>query len=613
MTTDPETFDNFPTTDESWNLDPIFAGGPGSEEFADELEALDGAIERFDRAIRELAPLDEAEGPDGEVVDQWIDILQQRQSIADRLREVGAFARGQAAAHATDAEATALPAQVSELQSAIEEAEAELVGKLRGVDEELLAWLKDRDEMEGLGLYVDELRRDARRAMAPDREDLAAALNADGLHAWGGLYDRLSGTLTVDFEDPETGDTETLSVEQAKNRLSAGDRDIRRAAFEGWEQAWGGEDSTFATILNHIVGAKETLIEKRGTDKLREPLDSNRIERSTLEALLEAAGELQPVLHEYLDIKADLLGIDELEWFDLDAPVGAAADEIPYPEGQEFIVDQIDEFSGRMGDFYRKALAEQWVEAEDRGGKAPGGYCTGFPVSEEIRVFMTYGGTMSSVLTLAHELGHAYHGWLMRDLPAGAREVPMTLAESASTLSEKLVESAALERADQGSRLRLLDARLGRALTFLVDIPARFDLEVAMHEARADGQLRPDGLREMTEEIFHDAYGDRLGSVDSHFWASKLHYFITRLPFYNFPYTFGYLFSKALHDRAVEEGPQFAETIDELLVDSGRMTAEQLADEYLGADLTDADFWKGAAGSIREDLATYRELAAQRD
>ncbi len=611
MTTDvPE---NFPTTDETWNLDPIFEGGAGSEAFADELDGLRRALERFGSALAELPALGEADGPDGAVVDAWVEVLERRQAIADRMREVGAFARAQAAAHATDPEATSLPGEVGELQSLREAAEAELVGKLHGVGDRPVVWLKGREEMEGLELYVDELRRDAERAMAPELEELAAELNRDGLHAWGDLYNRLSGTLTVDLEDPDAGEAEVVSVEQAKNRLSAPRRAVRRRAHEGLQEAWAGEASTFATILNHVVGAKETLIEQRDSDMLREPLDLNRIERETLQALLEAADGFASVLHEDLDLKAELLGVDELEWFDLDAPVGAEADEISYPEAQRFIVDQIADFSGRMGRFYRRALAEQWVEAEDRGGKAPGGYCSGFPVTGELRVFMTYGGTMSSLLTLAHELGHAYHGWVMRDLPAGAREVPMTLAESASTLSEKLVESAAIEQAGEAERLRLLDARLGRALVFLVDIPARFRLEVAMHEARADGQLRPEGLRGMVDEIFGEAYGGRLGSVDRHFWASKLHYYITRYPFYNFPYLFGYLFSKALHDRARKRGEGFSETIDELLVDSGRMTAEQLAEAYLDADLTDPGFWEEAAGSIREDVATYRRLADELD
>lgn len=609
MAETPTPADEFPTDDPTWDLDAIFEGGPESEEFATYLEEIEHRLDDFEAAIAEAPPLREADGPHGGVVDAWVELLEQRQTLADKIGEAGAFARANASAHATDPDATALVGQIGDLRSAMEGIEADLLGKLHAAADAQFAWLKDRDALEGLDLYIDELRRDARKAMAPEMEGLAAALNRDGLHAWGDLYDRLSGTLTAEVTDPETGETETVSIEQAKNRLSRPDREVRRSAFEGFQGAWSEEAPTFASMLNSIVGAKETLKDQRGLDLLTEPLHLNRIERETLDAILEAADALRPVLHEYLGLKREALEVDELEWYDLDAPVGEATDgEITYREAQAFIVEHIDDFSDRMGAFYRRALANQWVEAEDRGGKAPGGFCTGFPESREVRVFMTYGGSMTSVLTLAHELGHAYHGWLMRDLPAGARDMPMTLAESASTLAEKLVESAAIEQADEAETLRLLDRRIGRAVTFLVDIPARFRLEIAMHEARREGTLRPDTLCTLTEEVFGEAYGDNLASVDSYFWASKLHYFITRYPFYNFPYTFGYLFSKALYDRAMERGEAFAGTIDDLLVDSGRYTAEDLAEKYLDADLTRSDFWREAASSIRDDVERYREL-----
>ena len=605
----PKSTDNFPTDDPTWTLDPIFEGGAQSETFAAYLDEAESRIEAYARRVDDLTPLREADGPDGVVVDGWVELLEQRQSLADILREAGAFARAQASAHATDPEASVLPGTVGEIQSAMEGVEADVLGKLQEATDEQFDWLAGREELEGLDLYVHELRRDARKAMAPEMEGLAAALNRDGLHAWGEFYNRLAGTLTAEVEDPETGDIEEMSVGQAKNRLSEPDRDQRRAAFEGLQRAWGGEAPSVASVLNHIVGAKETMIEHRDVDLLSDPLEQNRIERGTLEAMLEAADAMAPTLHEYLELKQGALGVDQLEWFDLNAPVGEApADGIPYTEAQTFIVENVDAFSERMGEFYRRMLANQWVEAEDRGGKAPGGYCTGFPETQQMRIFMTYGGTMSGVLTLAHELGHAYHGWQLMDLPAGARQLPMTLAESASTLSEKLVESAAIERAEEEEKLRLLDRRLGRAVTFLIGIPARFRLEKAMHEARREGTLRPDQLCATVEEIFGEAYGGKLGSLDPYHWASKLHYFITRLPFYNFPYTFGYLFSKALYDRAVEGDEVSAATIDELLADTGKYTAEDLADAYLGVDLTEVGFWKEAASSIEGDVELYREL-----
>ena len=601
--------EGFPTEDPSWDLESLFAGGAESEQFQEFLGRARREVEAYGSAIEEMPKLVEAEGPEGPVIDAWVELIERRQKLEDMLGETAAFARCVSAAQATDPQAAALPGVVGELQSRVETLGADLLDKIKGVDDESFGWLTGREELDGLELYLAEMRRDARRAMGAEKESLAAALNRDGLHAWGDLYSQVSGNLSVDYRDPESEEVERLSVGQAKNRLSNRDRSERRAAFEGLQEAWGGQASTFSSILNSIIGSLETLNDARGVDMLTDPLESNRIERETLDAMLEAAETLRPVLHEYLRLKRRALGVEQLEYFDLNAPVGAGEDdEIAYPDSQEFIVEQIDEFSDRMGRFYRHALASQWVEAEDRAGKAQGGFCIPFAQSGEMRIFMTHGGSMTNVLTLAHELGHAYHGFLMRDLPSGARHVPMTLAESASTLSEKLVEAAAFERAEQEKKLRLLDGRLQRALTFIVDVPARFRLEKAMHESRREGRLTPQGLAETSREIYEEAFDGLLGSLDSYFWSSKLHYFITRQRFYNFPYLFGYLFSKALYDRAREEGPEFSERVDDLLMHSGRMSAEELAEEYLGEDITQVGFWRTAADSIRDDVEIYRGL-----
>ena len=601
--------DEFPTDDQRWDLDVIFDGGADSEEFEEYFERTQKEGDAFASAVAEIAPLAEAKAPDGPVIDAWVELIRRRQSLTDRLREAMGFARCLSAAHARDVDAMALPGRVNELQSRLETVNADLIGKLQGVDDKTFDWLVERDELEGLGLYLRELRRDAQKSMDARLESLAASLNRDGLHAWSDLYTKVTGALNVEVDSDDSDEVEQLSVGQAKNLLSKSDRDLRRSAYEGLQEAWASKAPILSSILNSIVGAKETMIERRDLELLEDPLDINRIEKDTLEAMLETADAMRPVLQEFLDLKRQALGVDDFHWYDLGAPVGSSSDEtIPYEEAQEFIVEQIDDFSQEMGQFYRYALVNQWVEAEDRSGKAQGGFCMPFSDSGQVRVFMTYSGSMTNILTLAHELGHAYHGWLLKDLSAGARKMPMTLAESASTLSEKLVESAALEQAEPDEELRLLDGRLSRALTFLVDIPARFRLERAMHEMRREGRLSAAGLSETTREIFGEAYGDTLASLDQFFWASKLHFYITRTPFYNFPYLFGYLFSKALYDRACEQGDAFAGVVDDLLSETGKLTAEELAEKYLDEDITRPDFWMGAAKSLEGDVERYRSL-----
>lgn len=597
--------DGFPTGDPSWELDTIFPDGADSNEFDEAVKSLAADLQAMSSRLDALVDLGQtSELGDAELA-EWVSFFEELERLNDRVSEASAFASCVAVTHTDDAKAMRLPTRLNAIHSQLNSLRVAVEGQFRGVDEAVFDQIVEHPSLERCELYLREIRRDARQKMGPKLEDLAVELNRDGLHAWGQLYDRISGRLKV-VVPCEDGGTREVSVGQAKNLLDHADRDMREQAFDGLQNAWGAEASTLAMVLNSIVGTERTLYTRRGGDELTMPLQANRVERATIEAMFEAADEFQGVLVDYMHAKAKLLGIDRLAWYDLGAPVGEATDdEISYEDAQRFIIEQVNDFSAPMGRFYQRALAGQWIEAEDRPGKAQGGFCTGFPISKQMRIFMTYGGTPSGVQTLAHELGHAYHGWLMRDLGAFERDIPMGLAETASTLSEALVESAALANAEGAEKLRLLDERLQRAVAFLINIPARFRLERAMHAAREDGELDEDQLTEMTTEIFSQAYGDGVTGVDPTFWASKLHFYITYLPFYNFPYTFGYLFSRAVYERATQEGPEYAAVVDDMLVDTGRLTAEEIGQRYLGADLTQADFWRQAAESVRDDVAEY--------
>ncbi len=591
--------EQFPVEDPSWDLDPIFEGGVESESFDREVELLNREVDELQQEVAALE-LPQEQGQLG----RWRQFFDRYFQISDRLREAGSFARALASAHTDEAEAMRMPSRLDDVQTAMRQVRVQLESTFRNIDDAQFALFTDDERFGQMTLWLEELRSDAQRAMDRGREMLAAKLNRDGLHAWGRLYSEVSGRLEVEIE--RDGQMKTYSVGQAKNLMINADRSVRRAAFEGLQHAWKEASPVCASALHAIRGTQRTLYEERGGDCLTDPLEVNRVERSTIEAMFEAAREFKPVLQRYLKAKARLIGVDRLQWYDLRAPVGEEAKEISYSEAQQFIVDQVEEFSPKMASFCRDALARRWVEAEDRPCKRQGGYCTSFPVSGQIRIFMTFGGTSSGVSTLAHELGHGYHGMVMKKLPASERQMPMGLAETASTLVEALVEQAALRQAGGQRRLALLDQRLERATAFLINIPARFQLEKKMHELRAEGRLHEELLSDVTRQVFERAYGDPVAGVDELFWASKLHFFITGLPFYNFPYTFGYLFSRAVYQRALDD-ETFRDGLDDLLADTGRMRCEPLAQKYLDADLGSVEFWKEAAGALEEDVQRFEK------
>jgi len=591
-------------TEMRWSLENIYPGGAESGAFAAELEGLQRDIEAFERSLRDAedAPVT------ADRLEQW---TQAAQSILARLREAESFTACLTAADVNDRRAAALDDRVKNLAAAYQAALTLYDRVLGAADEETWNdWLSSGTGPGAAAFYVAERRERAKEKLPPEQEALAGDLAVNGYHGWGELYHTVVGRTRFRAAD-ETGETKTYSAGQMQNLLSHGDRGVRRAAFEAWEAEWGRQADLCAEALNRIAGFRLKLYFRRGWNSvLKEPLDMNRMRRETLEAMWAAVDESRPALVRYLNRKAELLGVERLDWHDVEAPIGASARTVPYGEAAAFIVDRFRQFSPDMAALAERAFRERWIEAEDRGGKRPGGFCTSFPIAGETRIFMTYSGTASNVSTLAHELGHAYHQHVMNDLPPFAQEYAMNVAETASTFAEWIVSDSAVQAAsDPAEKLALLDDQLQRAVAFFMNIRARFLFETRFYERRREGLLSADELCALMEEAQREAYAGALGVWHPHFWASKLHFYLTDVPFYNFPYTFGFLFSSGIYARAAAEGPAFANRYAALLRDTGSMTVEDLAWKHLGVRLDDMAFWREAAAVPLKDIDTFLALA----
>jgi oligoendopeptidase F len=246
------------------------------------------------------------------------------------------------------------------------------------------------------------------------------------------------------------------------------------------------------------------------------------------------------------------------------------------------------------------------VDWEPRAGKRPGGFCTSSMLTKESRIFMTYNESLGDVLTLAHESGHAYHGLMMQDVRPYARGYPMTLAETASTFGEQVLMNGLLDDPDVADRQKalILDVQIGHGAIYLLDIPVRYEFEKAFYEERSSGPLSVSRLKELMVGTQRRVLGDVLqtGGEDPYFWASKLHFYITGLTFYNFPYTFGYLLSRGLYAMFQQEGAGFLPKYEEFLRLAGSDTAENVVKRTVRKDIERTDFWADAIKSLEEPL-----------
>ena len=588
---------------EVWDLDVIFPGGSDSPEFRKHLQEGKSLIESFRAETGKWEPV---EG--GGNAAALYSLLSSFEKTAKNIRQAGAFLSCLKAQNTEDKKALEFDSTVTGLSASFQTALSSFDGKLAAISENEWERILADEKLADLAFILTERRERMKEKLSEEEERVINSLGIDGYHGWGQMYDLIVGKIKIPFT--ESGERKLLSVGQAANKFSSSDRGIRKDIFSEWEKAWGSHADYLAKVLNHLAGFRLNVYKLRGWDDfLKEPLDLNRMKKETLEAMWSAVEKNKKPLAEYLERRAKMMGVEKLSWFDLDAPVGSADSKVPYQEGAQFILDQFSEFGQELALFSKDALENNWIEAEDRPGKAPGGFHTYFPESKQSRIFMTYSGTPSNISTLAHEFGHGFHTFAMRDLHLLNRNYAMNVAETASTFAEMIVSDAAVKNAKtEDEKLALLDEKLQRSVALLMNIHARFLFETRFYEERKSGFVSVDRLNELMEEAQKEAYLGALDEYHPSFWASKLHFFITGVPFYNFPYTFGFLFSMGIYARALEEGSGFEEKYIALLKDSASMTVEDLAAKHLGEDLTKEGFWEKAVNLCTEDVKEFLEL-----
>jgi len=597
------------TFSQIWDLDSLYPN-PQTAEF----QAIwDGFLSDLHSLSTESDALPEiSEEP--ETVSVWADFLSRWAKIRGQYWELGSLAGCHAAADASNTEYRKLEAKLAALSPQTEKINSSIEFALQSCGQELFEKFLSLDErLQNISFYLTERKQLADLRLPKEQELLASELSVDGFSAWGRLYDRLSGDLRITLM--EKGEL----VEKSPGQVQFDEplRSVRENKFYAASKAWDTIGDTCADALNHLSGTRLTIYKRIGVkDHLDMPLAQNRMQRETLDAMWKEISAFQPILKKYLDRKAKLLGQEKLSWYDLQAPLpqkylGQVDPEIKYDTACNLISDAFDEFSPDLGEFARMSYDKQWIEAESRAGKRQGGFCTGFDLEKESRIFMTYNDTADSMSTLAHELGHAYHSWVLKDEALLQQDYPMNLAETASTFAEAVLGEHRLKTADDQTQLAILEGMLGDAVGFLMNIHCRFLFEDAFYRERAEGELSADRLSELMLQAQKSAYQDALQEDGWYpgFWISKLHFYITGVPFYNFPYTFGYLLSLGVYALADEYGDEFPERYKQLLINTGCCSAEDAVQKTFERDLRGPEFWRKSLEIVESRLNRFLELS----
>ena len=544
------------------------------------------------------------------IIEQLEEAHRQQLLISRSLGNTSMFIHCCLSVNARDSAASTWLPTLQQLGAQLKNATHPMFGYLARADEQIIQSMTQNSVLEELSFQVQQLREMGDQMLPVEQEQLLTRMAVTGLHGWGNLYKNLSGTLQC------TVGNEQLGLAAAANQLSNPQRTIREQAWRGINKAWTENEQSVAAILNNINGWRIEESGQRSHTRELHYLDkschSSRISRGTLNAMMEATHSSRQISQRALRAMAKLHGVEQLGPWDLMAPAPVkSSGSIDFSDAIDMIAQAFSEFSKPMGEFAIEMAERGWIDSEQTENRSTGAYCGSFAEPRQARIFITYDGTMTNVITLAHELGHAWHNRVMEDIPEAKTNYPMTLAETASIFAETLVRESLLKAAkDDRQRLEIMWSEAETAAALMLNIPARFEFEQRLVETRQENFVTADAMKDMMRESWQLWYEDSLAEYDDMFWASKLHFSISGFGFYNYPYLFGYLFSLGIYAQKEQAGGDFEEKYLDLLRDTGSMTAETLVQKHLGQDISTPQFWLDSIGIVERSLQQFEQLVS---
>ena len=582
-----------------WDLTKMYSGFDDAKLAADFAQAQ--ALNQELAALLQEKPADV-----GALLVQAVRTAQKR---SEKMALVGEFIFLNLATNAKNEQALAwmdklMRAQVEMQQTS--SAFTRYVSKVEGLDALIVRepLLKEHEYM------LKTMVKDAAHVMEPAIEGPVLKMQMTGGEAWSQLSDQITATHMVEMEID--GEKQSLPLSTVRGMATSPEAAVRRRAYEAELASYPRIELAMAACLNGIKGEALTLCELQHYDTVLDTaLDAAKIDRQTLDAMLTAMRESLPAFRRYFRAKARHLGHEGgLPFYDLFAPIGAAGKTYTLEEARQLLVQVFGQFSEKMSRFIDRAFEEHWIDAFPYEGKQGGAFCAGVHPLGISYVLANFEGSLDSVSTLAHELGHAYPGDCVKHLSILNADYPMTLAETASIFNETMLVAKLQEGANPQERLMLLDQQIGNAAQVVVDILSRFLFESEVIERRKDHTMLPDELKEIMLDAQKQTYGDGLDEnvLHPYMWACKTHYYSASLHFYNFPYAFGLLFGLGVYERYLEKGEAFLPEYDALLAATGLGDVKDVA-ARVGIDVTDVNFWRKSLSVVEKMIDEMEKLA----
>lgn len=580
---------------QEWSLDILYKGYDDPAFLAD----IDGLKKKISDVKEYVAGLS---GRDEEEAVLWL--IHWMEDYYVKMMETDIFVSLQSSTNTTDGVTKSWNEKLMQMSSGVSKELATIEKYLAGISN-LEALEEKHPIIKEYDFYLKSLKEQASHMLSDEVEEVIAKMNLSAGAAWSELQEYLTSTVTANYRGKD------ITLSEVRNLAYSMDAAVRKDAYEAELACYDKIKDAVAFAMNNLKTQFNTITELRGYDSaLAMTLTQSRMKQETLDAMFTAMREYFPKFHEYLRAKGSYLGHENgLPWYDLFAPLGESSKSYSLEEAKDYLIGHFKGFAPDLANMIERAFDEAWIDFYPHAGKVGGAFCCNIPTKKQSRILTNYDGSLSDIVTLAHELGHAYHGQQIEDHRPLNTDYTMPVAETASTFNETVIMNAAIEEADGIEKLALLESRLQDTTQIICDIYSRFLIEKAVFDGRKEKFFFADDLCEIMLDAQKQAYGDGLDPNCLHpfMWVCKSHYYRDRLSYYNFPYAFGGLFARGLFAQYEKEGEAFLPKYRALLKATTVSTVEEVA-EMAGIDITMPDFWRESLASIADEIDEFVRL-----
>lgn len=527
-----------------WKLEDIYLSWEEWDKDTEELKEKVDKITYFEDKIKENK-------------EDFISLISLREEIERKLEKLYIFAFMNKDLNSLDQYVSKKLQKIEHIYSKYSVISAWVVPKILEIPKETIdKWIENSEKLKEYKFELNEIYRLKAHVLDTDKERLLSYFS-QYMGATNSIYNEIS-TSDIKWNKIKLSTGEEVEVTNGVySKILEGSKNVedRKNAFEALYKSYEINKNTYAAIyksqLQRDVGFMNA---KKYKTTLEQALEHNNIPTKVYENLIEAAKENSQPLKKYISLRKKYLNLDSYHYYDNQIKISDYKKEFSYDEAKEIVLNSVKPLGEKYHNNLKKALSDGWLDVFETPNKRSGAYSISI-YDVHPYMLLNYNGTMNSVFTLAHELGHTLHSmYSIKNQPYATSDYTIFVAEVASTFNEKLLLKYMLEKTeDKNERIALIEEAIGNIVGtyYLQSLFASYEYEAYKIVERGDG-ITPDVLDDLMKKLFGEFFGEDLVMDDLQkiIWARIPHFFNS--PYYVYQYATSFSASSKLFEMVVE-------------------------------------------------------------